>query len=184
MLKSDTFEVDRRALLFGTMGLAASAFLWGCAKDEQPGKLSSAQMKILSQVCDLVIPRTDTPGAVDVGVHTFVALAFAHGLGGTGDAGSPSAPPDNDYAAWLEKSVGNAPAETLPDIDAAAFAEGAPPSPWKTIKGLILTGYFTSEAGATNALRYELIPGRFDPNLPLIPGDKSWASDWTAVDFG
>ena len=97
---------------------------------------------------------------------------------------TPSAPPDNDYGAWLEKSAGNAPAKTLPDIDTAAFAEGAPPSPWKTIKSLILTGYFTSEAGATKALRYELIPGRFDPNIPLNPGAKSWASDWTAVDFG
>lgn len=184
MLDSDIFEVDRRALLFGTMGLAASAFLWGCAKDEQQITLSTAQMKILSQVCDRVIPRTDTPGAVDVGVHTFVAIAFAHGLAGTGDPESPSAPPENDYGAWLEKSIGNDPAATLPRIDAAAFAEGSPPSPWKTIKGLILTGYFTSEAGATKALRYELIPGRFDPDLPLDPAAKSWASDWTAVDFG
>lgn len=184
MLEGDTFEVDRRAMLFGTMGVAASAFLWGCAKDEQPVKLSPAQMKILSQVSDLVIPRTDTPGAVDVGVPTFVALALAHGLGGTADPKATGAPPRNDYGAWLEKNIGNDPGATLPAIDAAAFTEGAPASPWKTIKGLILTGYFTSEAGATRALRYELIPGRFDPNLPLNPGDKSWASDWTAVDFG
>lgn len=177
-------EIDRRTILIGTMSVAASAFLWGCAERGESVKLSSQQMKLLSQISDLVIPRTDTPGAVDVGVPAFVALAFAHGMGGTADPESPSAPPGNDYGAWLEKSVGSDPAATLPAIDAAAYADSAAPSPWRTIKGLILTGYFSSEAGATRALRYELVPGRFDPDIPLRPGDRSWASDWTAVEFG
>ena len=184
MVGDEGFDVERRALLLGTISVAATAFLWGCAESGQPAKLSAAQMKILSQVANLVIPRSDTPGAVDAGVPAFVALALAHGLGGTADPKAPGAPPKNDYGAWLEKSVGSDPAAILPAIDAAAFAKDAPPSPWKTIKGLILTGYFTSEAGATKALRYELIPGRFNPDIPLNPGDKSWASDWTAVDFG
>ena len=180
----EALEVNRRTLLVGTMSVAASAFLWGSAERSEPVKLSSQQMKLLSQVSDLVIPRTDTPGAIDVGVPTFVALALAHGMAGTGEAKAPGAPPGNDYGAWLEKNLGTDPAATLPAIDAAAYADGAAPSPWKIIKGLILTGYFTSEAGATRALRYELIPGRFDPDIPLRPGDRSWASDWTAVDFG
>lgn len=184
MLADEAPEVDRRTLLLGTMSVAAAAFLWGCAESGQAATLSPAQMKILSQVADLVIPRTETPGAVDAGVPAFVALAIEHGLGGTADPKSPGAPPGNDYGAWLEKTLGTDPAGTLPAIDAAAFAKDAPPSPWKAVKGLILTGYFTSEAGATQALRYELIPGRFDPDIPLNPGDASWASDWTAVDFG
>ncbi len=177
-------EFDKRTLLIGTMSVAASAFLWGCAERGEPVDLTTQQLKLLSRVSDLIIPRTDTPGAVDVGVPAFVALALAHGMGGTADPKSPSAPPDDDYGVWLEKSLGSDPAATLPVIDAAAYAEGAAPSPWKTIKDLILTGYFTSEAGATRALRYELVPGRFDPDIPLRPGDTSWASDWTAVDFG
>lgn len=177
-------EIDRRALLLGTMSVAASAFLWGAAERGDPAKLSPEQMKLLSRISDLVIPRTEKPGAVDVGVPAFVALALAHGMGGSGDPKSPGAPPHNDYGAWLQSNVGSDPAASLPAIDAAAFAQGAAPSPWKTIKGLILTGYFTSEAGATQTLRYELVPGRFDPDIPLSPGDRSWASDWTAVDFG
>lgn len=177
-------DLDKRSLLGGAMSLAAASFLWGCAKRSEPAELSSRQLALLAQVCDLVIPRTDTPGAVDVGVPAFVALALAHGMGGTADPAAPGAPADNDYGAWLEAEVGSNPAVTLPKIDTAAFAPDAKPSPWKALKGLILTGYFTSEAGATRALRYELVPGRFDPDLPLKPGDKSWASDWTAVDFG
>lgn len=176
--------VHRRTLLIGTMSAAMASFLWGCAERGELPTLSSKQMTLLSKVSDLVIPRTDTPGAVDVGVPAFVALALAHGLGGTGDPKSPGAPAGNDYAAWMQENIGPSPAATLPAIDAAAYATGAAPSPWKAIKGLILTGYFTSKAGATRALRYELTPGRFDPHITLQPGDTSWASDWTAVDFG
>ena len=176
--------IDKRSLLVGTMSVAASSFLWGCVRRGEPASLSRSRMTLLERVADLVIPRTDTPGAVDAGVPAFVALALAHGLGGTADPDAPGAPPDNDYAAWLEVTVGADPAATLPAIDAAAYAKGVRPSPWKVVKGLILTGYFTSEAGATQALRYELVPGRFDPDIPLRPGDTSWASDWTAVDFG
>ncbi len=184
MAAIEALQSNRRALLIGTMSVAASAFLWGCVGRDEPVALSPGQMQLLARVSDLVIPRTNTPGAVDAGVPAFVALALAHGLGGTADPKGPGAPPHNDYGAWLETMVGRDPASTLPKIDAIAFAPDAPPSPWKTIKGLILTGYFTSEAGATKALRYELVPGRFDPDIPLRPGDKSWASDWTAVDFG
>lgn len=184
MLEDYALEVDRRLLLVGTMSIAATAFLWGCAKDNGTINLSFGQMKILAQITDLVLPRTNTPGAVDVGVPAFVALAFAHGMGGTADPKSPGAPPDNDYGLWLENNFGRDPTVTLPAIDIAAYAEGAPPSPWKTVKALILTGYFTSQAGATRALRYELTPGRFDPNIPLRAGDKGWASDWIAAEFG
>lgn len=176
--------IDRRALLGGTMGLAAAGFLWGCVGKGEAGALTEAQTALLTKVCDLVIPRTDTPGALDVKVPAFVALALKHGLGGTGDSEAPGAPPGNDYGGWMVKALGPDPAKTLPEIDAAAFAQDAPPSPWKALKGLILTGYFTSETGATKVLRYELVPGRFDPDLPIKPRDTSWASDWTAVNFG
>jgi len=43
------------------------------------------------------------------------------------------------------------------------------------IKQLTLLGYFTSEVGATKALRYVAVPGHFDGNLPYKKGDKAWA---------
>ena len=30
----------------------------------------------------------------------------------------------------------------------------------------------------------KLVPGRWDPDLPLKPTDRAFSSDWTAVDFG
>ena len=43
------------------------------------------------------------------------------------------------------------------------------------MKELTLTGFFTSEVGATKALRYVAIPGRFEGCVPYKKGDKAWA---------
>ena len=44
-------------------------------------------------------------------------------------------------------------------------------------------GYYTSEAGATQELRYTLVPGRWDPDVPLKPGDRGSSSDWVGQTF-
>lgn len=165
------------------------------------------QAKLIAEVAEIVIPRTDTPGARDVGVDEFLILAFAHGLSGTrapvaSGIVTPALQPflrrDGSlrYLEWLERTLDKAsngdffrrtPAErnsTLAALDAETMARGAPWSPWVSIKGLILLGYYTSEAGGSKELRYELVPGRFDPNIPMQPGDRAWSSDWSAVEFG
>jgi len=43
------------------------------------------------------------------------------------------------------------------------------------LKQLTIWGYFTSEVGATKALRYNPIPGRYDACIDYKPGDKAWA---------
>lgn len=43
------------------------------------------------------------------------------------------------------------------------------------LKDLTLTGYFTSEIGATQALEYVAVPGRYDGCVPLKAGQKAWA---------
>ena len=47
---------------------------------------------------------------------------------------------------------------------------------FRMMKELALLGYFTSEIGATQALRYVESPGRYDPCVPYKPGDRDWAS--------
>ena len=42
------------------------------------------------------------------------------------------------------------------------------------IKQLTIWGYFTSEPGATKALRYNPVPGRFEGCIDYKPGDKAW----------
>lgn len=165
------------------------------------------QRRMMREVAQAVLPRTDTPGAGEVGVGDFVIVALAHGLDGTRDPSASSEMPRSfpeyrrtdgslRYVDWLEGQLdrraggdwlGKPPerrAAVLVAIDAEAFAEGENESPWKKIKGLILTGYYTSEIGGSRELQYEPVPGRFDPAVPLAPGARGFSNDWTGVEFG
>ena len=44
------------------------------------------------------------------------------------------------------------------------------------MKQLTLLGYFTSEIGATQALRYVAVPGKYEGCIPYKKGDKAWAT--------
>lgn len=191
--------IDRRKLLFSGTLLAGVALtpssIWAAIKDGETGQASDSQRLLLAIVCDLLIPETDTAAASKAGVPDFVELGLRHGLEG---------PPDphtqakggllliDRLADALNQAVHGdfthvaAPAQlqALAQIDRAAFAAGGETLPWRKIKALILTGYYTSEVGASQELQYELVPGRFDPDLPLGPADRAWSSDWTAVQFG
>jgi hypothetical protein len=46
---------------------------------------------------------------------------------------------------------------------------------FRMMKQLALLGYFTSEIGCTQAMRYVETPGRFDPCIPYTPGEPAWA---------
>lgn len=202
---------NRRGLLGGAALLAlvigvpsGVALLSRVDEDELP---SERQREMLREVAQLVIPATQTPGAGDVGVGDFVILALAHGLDGTRQpAASAQTPPvfteyrrrDGSlcYVDWLEATLdravngdwlGKAPERRraiLAAVDAQAFEKQPVESPWRKIKGLILTGYYTSQAGGSRELQFELVPGRYDPKVPLAPGARAFSSDWTAVDFG
>ncbi len=161
---------------------------------------SPRRRKLMRMTADHVIPATDTPGAGAVGAGDFVLVALAHGLEGTRrpPAADPSfvsflrADGSLDHAAWLEGKLGPkwlalpAPRrhEQLTALDASAFKGDPAAAPWRAIKGLILTGYYTSEIGGSKELKYELVPGRFDPKVPVTPETRAYSSDWTAVDFG
>ena len=58
---------------------------------------------------------------------------------------------------------------------ATAITEEPPPHYFRMMKELALLGYFTSEIGYTQAMRYVESPGRFDPCVDYAPGEKAWA---------
>lgn len=194
--------VSASALIALALGMPAAAV--SLTRLESEDAPSDRQRLMMKEVSQLVIPRSATPGAGDVGAGDFAILALAHGLDGSR---SPLKDPTayarfarNDgsirHVAWLEKELDGraggsfleAPAAqrlaAVKALDADAFASRESESPWKAIKGLILTGYYTSEVGGAQELRYEPVPGRFDPDLPLTPDFRAISNDWTAVDFG
>ncbi|MDQ4419301.1 gluconate 2-dehydrogenase subunit 3 family protein [Sphingobium sp. DEHP117] len=209
MVKHATDGWERRDFLGGAALLAlligipvAAIKLDDLPADEAP---TDRQRLLMSHVAQLVIPRTETPGAGDVGAGDFVLLALAHGLSGSSDPITPETLPGLSghlrhdgslrHADWLEsdldrRSNGNFlrkgidQAKILGGLDAEAYADGMDKHPWRTIKTLILTGYYTSQAGGSQELRYEPVPGRWEPDLPVTPDTRAISNDWTAVDFG
>ena len=47
---------------------------------------------------------------------------------------------------------------------------------FRMMKELTLWGFFTSEIGATQALRFVAVPGRYEGCIPYKKGDKAWAT--------
>jgi hypothetical protein len=55
-------------------------------------------------------------------------------------------------------------------------SKNAPPKHYfRMMKELTLLGYFTSEIGQTQALRFNMVPGRYEGCVPYKKGDKAWA---------
>ena len=68
-------------------------------------------------------------------------------------------------------------AADAPQANPAPAVTADPPRHYfRMMKELALLGYFTSEIGYTQALRYTESPGRYDPCVPYTPGEKSWAA--------
>lgn len=62
--------------------------------------------------------------------------------------------------------------------DAGTYKRDAQDDPhyFSFMKQLTLLGFFTSEPGATKALRYIAVPGRYEGCIPYKKGDKAWAT--------
>ena len=194
-------EFVRAAALLG-IALGTPGCVTAAALDPSEAP-SDRQLAMLREVAQIVIPRTDTPGAGDAGAGEFVALALAYGLDGSraplssaGRAFAPAALLRADsslrYLDWLERTLGTGwlsadgatRTSSLAALDLAAFAPGAEAHPWRKLKALILTGYYTSQPGGAQELQYAAVPGRFDPAVPVTPETRSLSNDWTGVEFG
>lgn len=175
--------MDRREAL-GTLGATALVpLLSRFASLHPPGQaaspmrtLSPAQAAFVTALADTIIPRTETPGALDVQAPAFVDLLLAEWysaeerrqlLAGidTLDAraasaqGKPLAELDQAGRAAFLASVDN---QTGPQ-PAIATPEGA----YARIKSHIVTAYVTSKPVADLLRTTPIIPGRFDGCVPV-----------------
>ncbi len=174
----------REALLLTLAGLGltlAPETLWAAAE-----AATHARDQTLDTVCDLVIPPTDTPGALAVGVPDFVLLCLTHADGETmqGDEWQRVARQLTAANFLAQDTAGRR--ALLTQIDKTAFATRSPDlqgKAWRAVKSLIVTGYYTSEQGGAHELHYDLVPGRFDPDVAVIPGYAELSNDWVAVNF-
>ncbi|MEJ7645706.1 MAG: gluconate 2-dehydrogenase subunit 3 family protein [Chryseolinea sp.] len=193
--------MDRREALRRTawiMGGLVSApaiagILKGCKAeptiDWKPVFLSKEQGILVGQVAEIIMPKTDTPGAQEVGVPGFIDLMlqevyskedqdrYVSGLKDFADAaknefGDPFIELNADQQASFVKKMHDTAIQAEKDSN-------APNRPFiLTTKELTLLGFFTSEPGATKILQYDPVPGAYHGCLPLSEAGngKTWAT--------
>jgi hypothetical protein len=203
--------VHRVMALMGGLALAGGdrleAFSFDAAAMDQAmdagvGSFTAADVALLDEIAETILPETSTPGAKAAKTGAFMALmvtdaytdtnqqVFREGLqkldaacrAATGGPFMQATPAqrltlleelDREQRTTTEERI-NAPRSRYPPA-APVGPDEAPAHYFRLIKELALLGYFTSEIGYTKAMRYVESPGRFDGNAPHAPGDKAWA---------
>lgn len=177
---ADRFVLDRRALLAGAIALVGGtlagfpADLLARTTGARARFFTPAQFAILDAVVDIIIPRTDTPGARDARVAPFIDGLMTRWASPEHKLQYAALIDDIDrQAGGLIALAGPARIEAVRAYDAAAFA--ADNEAYRKFKELVLTAYYWSEPGATRELRYELAPGVWEPRVPMTPATRAWA---------
>lgn len=144
--------------------------------------LSREQLALLAYVCSTVIPRTDTPSAADVDCHGFIDHQLYHCHDKTQQMKVKNFLATLNEVCELQHQMPFSDlSETLKQImlEAVESEQGfSADAKWnfKFLKSLIVFGYFTSEAGATQALSYQAFPGGYKGSVKVTPSTKSWGS--------
>jgi hypothetical protein len=180
--------LSRVALIMGGTVLGAEAFLSGCTTGVTGLQFSKDDIAFLNEVAETILPATNTPGAKEAKVGQFMQVmvtdCYDEKNQGIFMQGIKSL--QEHAKTKMNKSFMEASAPERHDLLVALDAEAAnyqknkkkedPKHYFTMMKELTLTGFFTSEIGATKALRYVAVPGRYEGSIPYKKGDKAWAT--------
>ena len=168
--------IRQSALIAGVAALWASLPARTWAALALPVGWSGDDEKFLTLIGDTIIPATaSSPGAGAVGIGRFIVVqateCYAAGTDETLRRGLreiQDASQKQFSKKFAELSVSER-EKMLTDYEARAT------NSFRLMKELTLLGYFTSEQGATQALRYLPVPGGYRGSLPLGKDERSWA---------
>lgn len=178
--------LSRRALL-QLAGLAALPSLaradaapegWDLLVHEQaarrpPSLFRDDERALVAAMADAIIPRTDTPGALDVGVPAFVEFITAEWMTETerrefreGLAALQAHAVAGYGLSWPALD----PVQRMGELDWAALPM-EPDHParraYRRLRGHVLHGYLTSERVRREVLKVNITPGHFHGDVPV-----------------
>ncbi|MGH9310858.1 MAG: gluconate 2-dehydrogenase subunit 3 family protein [Vicinamibacterales bacterium] len=178
----DRREAIRRAALLAGVTLSPRwlTLAESAALPAQQAYLAPAQATIAAAIVDRIIPRTDTPGAADVGVPAFIDRLYGEFMSDTerqllvkgltdveAAAKSAHGTSFSSLPASRQDEVLQGIAKAEQDREQGAFA---------LIRSVTVLGYFTSEQVGRNVLHYDPVPGRYDACVPI---DEVGRRNWT-----
>lgn len=185
--------IDRREALKNIVVIFGSALapatlavmLDGCKPNEKSDlQLSEKQLLVITEMAEIIIPETTSPGAKAAGVGPFIVtmindcypeevrLNFMQGLENMEKIAKEKF---QDNFSALNRKKQEAVVALVAKNASEQKAVKDKPGFFKLMKDLTVLGYFTSEAGATKALDYVAIPTRYDACIDLVPSKKTWA---------
>lgn len=166
--------------LYSSFPAVLSEFLSSCnSKDKvlRAGFFSDDEFDLLELINDIMLPRTSTPGALDVRVPYFIDLVVKDCMSkddqqlikkGLQDLNKTSGKTFSSLTTDEKK-------QTIKIIDENAFKDDTDKAWFRIVKKLALIGYFTSQDGMTKALNYVEVPGDYKGIVPYKKGDKAMA---------
>jgi gluconate 2-dehydrogenase gamma chain len=147
--------------------------------------LTRYQSELLATLTELIIPATDTPGARAARVDAFIDGLLADVFTATERDRFVAGLADVDARARAAHGGGATFLKTTPEQQVALLTvmqgearaasgqggrrsgSGSQPRPFfPWLKELTLVGYYTSEIGASQELRYVHVAGRYDGDVP------------------
>jgi hypothetical protein len=160
--------------------------------DWQPAFLKEEEVKTISALLDMILPRTETPGALDVKADMFIDKVFAETYDITGqkniraEIATFNADCKKNFGAIFtdlneaDRTKVLQEAETTsekfnPGIWGVSLGEQKPIGFYRTMKSMAIWAYFTSEEMGKKVLSYDPIPGNYDPCKPLSGVGNRWS---------
>jgi hypothetical protein len=180
-LAPDRNTLDRRAFMQLASAFGLSLTAPSLAAKPAATALTSDEWTLIGDVSELVIPTTDTGGALAAGVPAFVKMLVSDWF--SEDQRENFISGMREFSAGALQKYGRKFGElTASQKDQyfggllTAAESGAAPSrsPFVVLmKRLTIFGYYTSELGATTELRQNIAMSQYEPAASVKPGDRA-----------
>ena len=176
--------LDRRDLMRMALLLVGASVAGGMGQELQAAPAAARwfdarTFAMLDAVAEIIVPRTDTPGARDVGIPALFDAMMRNWASEATRTSFQAVLDDIDAEANRDHGQGIARLNPMQQLDVVGRYDAAHhgQTGYARFKGLILALYYMSEPGATQELRYEPVPGVWEPSIPVTPDTRAWAVD-------
>jgi hypothetical protein len=162
-------------LLGGTLSFPVQAALRGEKINSIPLDIPSDQRALISHLAEVILPETDTPGAKKAGVDKFIVRVIEDCTAKTEQEKFLQGLQKVDYLSQKAYSKPFTELDNTGRTQIMSQLAREDTSFFLNLRELTIVGFFTSELGVTQALAYLPVPGKFQGDLPLAPGQRAWA---------
>lgn len=168
--------LQRLAILVGgTLSLPVQAALRGEILNSGPIQFTAKQQLLITDLAEVIMPATNTPGAKAAGVDKFIGHVIENCTAPNQQEVFRQGLQQTDVLSQATFGKSFSELDSPQRIGVVEKLAQREKQFFMNLRELTIVGYFTSEIGATQALNYLPVPGRFQGDIPLTPDQKVWA---------